>query len=98
MKVMRPRVDWRVNGRDQWWGCWQAEINDGLAGISGREDGAKKQAPAMSAEPVAYEKAGQLVVLNVRNGLADRALIQGGLLVNQAGHECGVAELVDAPR
>ena len=38
------------------------------------------------------------VVLNVGDGLADRAFIQGGLLVNQAGHECGMAELVDAAR
>lgn len=52
MQVMRQRVDWRGNGRDKWWGCWQAEIRDGLAGINGWEDGAKKQAPAMSAEPV----------------------------------------------
>ena len=89
-------MDWRGNGRDRWGECWKAEINDGTAGIDGGEDGAKKQAPARCAEPVAYEKAGQLIVLNIGDGLADRAFIQGGLLVNQAGHECGMAELVDA--
>ena len=97
-RCLRQRVDWRRNGRDKWRACWQAEISDGLAGINGWEDGAKPQAPALSAEPAAAGWMGQLVVLNVRNGLADRAFIQRGLLVNQAGHERGMAELVDAAR
>jgi hypothetical protein len=37
-------------------------------------------------------------VFNIRDSLADRALIQGGLLVNQSGHEGRVAKLVDAAR
>jgi hypothetical protein len=53
MKMMRQRVDWRGNSRDKWGECWKAEISDGLAGINGWEDGEKKQAPAMSAEPAA---------------------------------------------
>ena len=98
MKVIGPAGDWWGKGRDKWWGCWKAAISDELAGINGWEDGAKQQAPALSAEPVAYEKVGRSVVLNIRDGLTDRAFIQRGLLVNQAGHERGVAELVDAPR
>ena len=37
-------------------------------------------------------------MIDVGDGFADRAFIQCGLLVNQSGHERGVAELVDAAR
>ena len=38
------------------------------------------------------------VVIDVGDRFADRTFIQGGLLVNQSGHQSGVAELVDAAR
>ena len=53
MKVIGPAGDWWGKGRDKWWGCRKAEISDELAGINGWEDAAKKQAPALSAEPAA---------------------------------------------
>lgn len=76
-------------------GCWRAEISDELAGINGRADG-EKTGPGDERGACGMRTVSRSVVLNVRDGFADRAFIQGGLLVNQAGHEGGMAELVDA--
>lgn len=52
----------------------------------------------MCTEPARRGVAGWSVVIDVGDGFADRAFIQGGLLVNQSCHQRGVAELVNAAR
>ena len=53
--------------------------------------GGTKQAPA-SAGPVAGRGLGGSVVVNIGNGFADGALVQGLLLLDETGHERCVAE------
>jgi hypothetical protein len=70
-------VDREGNGWDKWQG-WKAQINDWLE--SAAEGTNKRNRPRlMRAEPVGYEKAGRSVVINIRDGLAYRILIQGGM-------------------
>ena len=50
-------------------------------------------------EPVeSRARGGELLVIEIGDGFAHGALIEHGFLVDEPGHQCGGAELVDAAR
>lgn len=56
----------------------------------------EKRAALIDTQPVVENGDGHSVVVNIRDGLTDGAFIKDRFLVNQARHECGGADLVDA--
>ena len=103
-----PQSRFRGGGRSPRSMAAKAAIHGGpgrLAGQNGGSSGSQwrrmrpaKKAPAGSTGPHGVGGGRGSVVIDFGDGFADGAFVQRGLLVNQPGHEGGVAELVDAAR